>query len=84
MSDLRDNSPTFSSGSSAHHSSNATDEDIEEQEQERDVPFPIIFSPVSEVIEYRSLLDAPPIYSLDSMLGYGAERVLFIEKLLCR
>jgi hypothetical protein len=80
MSDLRD-SPTFSSGSSAHHSSNATDDDAEEQEHE--VPSPIVFSPVSEVFEYRSLLDAPPIYSLDSMLGYGAARVLFIEKLLC-
>jgi hypothetical protein len=81
MSDLRDNSPTFSSGSSAHHSSNATDDVVEEHEQEH--PSPIVFSPVPEVFEYRSLLDAPPIYSLDSMLGYGAARVLFIEKLLC-
>jgi hypothetical protein len=80
MSDVKDNSP-FSSGSSAHNSSNATDEDLDEQD--RDAPFPITFSPVSEVIEYCSLLDAPPIYSLDSILGYGAERVLFIEKLLC-
>ena len=75
-----DNSPAFSSGSSAQNSSNVTDEDIEERA--REPPFPIVFSG-EPILEYRPLLKAPPIYSLDSKLGYGAERVLFIEKLLC-
>ena len=75
-------SPTLSSGSSAHPGSNATDDELEGLDQP--LPFPIVFSPVSEVVEYRPSLHAPPIYSLDSMLGYGPERVVFIEKLLCR
>lgn len=80
MSDFKDHSPAFSSGSSAQNSSHITEEDIEERDKEP--PLPIIFSPVEQIVEYRPLLKAPPIYSLESVLGYGSERVLFIEKLL--
>lgn len=81
MSDFKDTSPAFSSGSSAQNSSYVTDEeDIGERDTE---PLTVVFSPVEEVVEYRPLLQASPIYSFESTVGYGTERVLFIEKLLC-
>lgn len=32
---------------------------------------------------YRSLLDAPPVYSIGTQIGYGEQRFLYIERLIC-
>lgn len=77
-------SPTLShSGSSAGNSSIDREEELIVETSEINPQYTAEFSEEPSHIEYRSLLDAPPIYSLGSSIGYGIARVIFIEKLIC-
>jgi hypothetical protein len=86
MDDSKTSSPTLSnSGSSARDSSDCTDDDTFEREQELSSALSSLSSsslePLSEL--HSSIPDASPIFVIEPKIAYGAERLIFIENLIC-
>ncbi|CAG7853873.1 SubName: Full=Uncharacterized protein {ECO:0000313/EMBL:KIM31660.1} [Serendipita indica DSM 11827] len=76
-------SPTLSqSGSSAGNSSVDHEEELIVETSQINPQYTQQFSEEPSHIEYCSLVDTPPIYSLRSSIGYGIARIIFIEKLI--
>ena len=82
MDESNNSSPTLSiSGSSAQNTSDCTDEDILEHNQE--FPSTFLSSSGPSLEEYSSIPDASPIFVLGPSISYGADRLIFIEQLIC-
>jgi hypothetical protein len=82
MDESKNSSPTLSnSGSSAQNSSECTDEDIFERNQE--FSSTLLSSSGTSLEDYSSIPDASPIFVLEPSISYGADRLVFIEHLIC-